>query len=67
MKFPTNDDECTAMGWVVYLIDCTTYCLNVSIAPDADIDGVVQAFSHSEQEMIAVNGWMWKWERVNGQ
>ena len=29
----------------------------VSVAPDADLDGMVSGFCHDEQEMIKITGW----------
>lgn len=68
MNYPTTDNECTMMGWIEYIIYSNDLTMNahVSIAPDADIDSTINVFSHDEQCMMQVHGWVWKWERVDG-
>lgn len=36
--------------------------LDISVAPDTDLDGQFNAWCHDEDEMIRVNGWLWDLE-----
>lgn len=58
MTHPTCDNECTMLGWTEATVECGGYCLHISHAPDADLDGIFRAFCHDEQEMIRINGWL---------
>ena len=61
---PTCDNDCSFLGWIEYLLDCYEYTLHVSVPPDTDLDDTFEAFSHDEQEMIVVNGWLFSAEQL---
>lgn len=59
-----TDACCTRAGWLEYYAAGGGYDLHVSIPADADLDGVVRAFDHDEQEMITLNGWLFNFVEV---
>lgn len=61
---PSTDNCIARMGWIEYSALAAEYDLHVSIDPDGDLDGVVIAFDHDEQEMIHINGWMFEFEPI---
>tara|TARA_R100000697_G_C5392506_1_gene182990 strand:- start:528 stop:692 length:165 start_codon:yes stop_codon:yes gene_type:complete len=47
------------MGWKQYFLSSMEgHELDVSVAPDTDLDDTFEAFDHAEQEVIRVNGWL---------
>ena len=48
---------CTRAGWNLFHVETPADDLLISIAPDADLDDIVSAFCHDEQEMIRITGW----------
>jgi hypothetical protein len=64
MKLLTSNC-CTRAGWVEHYAANDFQDLHLSVAPDADLDDVVLAFDHDEQEMMTVHGWCYRWERVD--
>ena len=59
MNRPTCDNDCTRMGWKQFFLSSMEgHELDVSVAPDTDLDGTFEAFDHAEQEIIRINGWL---------
>jgi len=58
MEYPINSQDAEKMGWERISLSCAEFDLDVSIAPDAEIDCEFLAFCHDGQEMISINGWM---------
>ena len=59
MNRPTCDNDCTRMGWKQFFLSSMEgHELDVSVAPDTDLDDTFEAFDHAEQEVIRVNGWL---------
>ena len=58
--------DCKHAGWVEYIGECDLPWLDIhiSVAPDADLDDVITAFCHDEQEMIRINGWNFTFEKI---
>ncbi|MAO21353.1 MAG: hypothetical protein CMJ25_11445 [Phycisphaerae bacterium] len=54
---PTTDNCCTRLGWIEYMVSAGSFCMHVSVDPDADLDGWFDAFCHDDQAMIAISGW----------
>ena len=52
-----SDACCTRAGWKLFHVETPADDLLVSVAPDADLDGIVSAFCHDDQEMIRITGW----------
>jgi len=52
-----SDACCTRAGWKLFHVETPADDLMVSVAPDADLDGIVSAFCHDEQEMVRITGW----------
>lgn len=52
------------MGWIEALASIGAYEVHISYAPDADLDSRFPAFSHDDQKMIYLNGWMLDIERL---
>ena len=48
---------CTRAGWRLFHVETPADDLLVSVAPDADLDGMVSGFCHDEQEMVRITGW----------
>ena len=55
---PVSDNCCTNMKWKEYEIHMMTGSLHISVSPETKLDGDFMAFSHDEQEMIRVSGWL---------
>ncbi len=53
----TCDNDCTTAGWKEYFAAGGEWDLHISVSPESDLDGVVIAFCHDEQEMIKLHGW----------
>jgi len=62
MTYPTTDNCCTRMGWVEYVASYAGGELHISVAPDADLDGIVWAYCHDEGEMVRLSGWLFTFE-----
>ena len=52
-----SDACCTRAGWKLFHVETPADDLLVSVAPDADLDGIVSCFCHDEQEMVRITGW----------
>ena len=52
-----SDACCTRAGWRLFHVETPADDLLVSVAPDADLDGMVSGFCHDEQEMVKITGW----------
>lgn len=44
-------------GWVRYDLSCRDGDLDVSVEPDADLDGTFAAYCHDDGSMLIVHGW----------
>jgi hypothetical protein len=52
-------------GWTEYFAETFGADeLHLSIAPDADLDDIVVAFCHDEQQMIRIQGWNFTFSKV---
>ena len=58
--------DCNRGGWVEYFGECDLPLLDIhiSVSPDANLDDVITAFCHDEQEMIRINGWNFTFEKI---
>ena len=58
--------DCKRAGWVEYFGECDLPWVDVhiSVSPDADLDDVITAFCHDDQEMIRINGWNFTFEKI---
>jgi len=55
----------TITGWTEYYAEAFGADeLHVSVAPDADLDDIVVAFCHDEQQMIRIQGWNFTFSKV---
>ena len=65
---PTCGSACHRMGWEEYLIESIYPTLNleihVSVPPESDLTDYIHAFSHDDQEMVSLNGSIYKWEKI---
>ncbi len=60
-----TDNEAQALGYTKQLMaEANCMSMHISVRPDADLDGVIRAFDHDNQEYILLNGWMWEFEPV---
>lgn len=67
MNRPTCDNDCTRMGWKEYFLSSLYgHEIHASVPPDTDLDDSFIAFSHDEQELIRVNGWLFAAVEVEG-
>lgn len=65
LKNINSDNGAVLAGFTEeYFADSDFHNLHLSIRPDSDLDGIVTAFDHDEQEMIAVNAWLFSWEKI---
>ena len=46
------------LNWNNYLIEIGGHCLNVKVAPDAEMGGEFLAFCTDNEEFLRVNGWL---------
>ncbi len=62
----TCDADCTRAGWIEYFGECDLPWLDIhiSVAPGTDLDDVITAFCHDDQEMIRINGWNFTFEKI---
>lgn len=48
-----------------YMADCTQHALEILVQPEADMDGTFRAWCVDTGEFLALNGWMWTYERID--
>lgn len=48
-----------------YMADCTANTLEILVKPDADLDGTFRAWCVDTGEFLALNGWLWIFERIH--
>ena len=55
----------TITGWTEYYAEAFGADeLHVSVAPGANLDDIVVAFCHDEQQMIQLKGWNFDWHKA---
>jgi len=55
--------ELDRSAWIRYYATNEEYALDVSVSPNADLDGLVRfAWCHDENEYINIDGFAFDWE-----